>query len=694
VTAAVSAAITSDMSHKPFCNLLRAAAAAVALVFTVPTIASAAPPSAEVFARRPAISNLSLSPDGKHIVAITSPDGEATFVSVWRTDALDKPPVATPSGDKQIILGVSFVKNDRLYVALQQTLDTTVTGGMLRTHLIRGVLMGLDGKNVIPLLPPDRRLSKEAQFIESLETPEVLHTLPKDPRAIIVKDSGYSGNDVYKVDVYSGAATRKFLGSEKFFGEATDLAGEVRFRAETDYEDGKVYVAQQIRNPVNDKWEEHFRFYAKDRNPVLIYGFTEDPDVIIISATRSGDRAGLYLYSISQRKVLEPAFEHKLFEASSPIQSTGASDYGRILGFTYGAESQKTYWIDPKLAALSKTSKQALGAKTVSTEWTDPATGQKTRIATAEGFDVEISDFSDDRSVAIAVKEGPKTDAEYYLVKDGKIALLGRARPGVDPTTLGDMRLVQYPARDGLIIPAFLTTPPKAAFGEGPHPAIVLPHGGPWGRDYLGWDFSGWVQYFASRGFVVLQPQFRGSEGWGSKLWLAGDAEWGQKMQDDLDDGAKWLVDQKLAAPDRVALHGYSYGGYAAFAAAVRPNGHYQCAIAGAGVAELASFRADIYDNRFGREYQRPTIKGLQPMREVDKISIPLFVYHGDRDRIVEVKQSREMTGRLKSSGKPYKYLELADMGHTYNTWEPKHSKQVLEAIESYLKTDCGPGGL
>src|SRR5207237_5580379 len=113
-------------------------------------------------------------------------------------------------------------------------------------------------------------------------------------------------------------------------------------------------------------------------------------------------------------------------------------------------------------------------------------------------------------------------------------------------------------------------------------------------------------QYLTSHGYVVIQPQFRGSDGWGNRLWLAGDREWGQKMQDDNDDAAKWLIDQHLAAADRIALFGYSYGGYAAFAAAIRPNGLYQCAISGAGVAELKDFQGETYDDRFLREYQRP----------------------------------------------------------------------------------------
>jgi dipeptidyl aminopeptidase/acylaminoacyl peptidase len=280
------------------------------------------------------------------------------------------------------------------------------------------------------------------------------------------------------------------------------------------------------------------------------------------------------------------------------------------------------------------------------------------------------------------------------MLSNGKLMLLGKSRPQIDPSTLGETRLIEYTARDGMIIPAFLTTPPKSVYGAGPFPAIVLPHGGPWARDNLDWDFSGWTQYFASRGYVVIQPQFRGSEGWGQKLWRAGDGEWGQKMQDDDDDAAKWLIANKFAAPDRIALHGYSYGGYTAFAGAVRPNGLYQCTIAGAGVAELANFKRLTFENRFQREFQNPTIAGLDPLSHAAQVSVPMLIYHGDRDQTVPIKESRNFSAALKAAGKPYKYIELPDMGHQFIFWSPDNQRQVLDAIDAYLKTDCGPGGL
>jgi len=678
--------------------MLKLASRAAALVLascaalSVAAPAAAAPPSAWAFAKRPTVSQMAISPDGKHIAGIVSPDGKNTFVAVWRTEAPNAAPKLTPAGKGQEVWGLEFIKNDRLLVYVQQLLDTSFGGGRTRTHIGRPLIMSLDGSSVLPLLPPTRG-SAEAEYLDAIDAPSPIDALPHEPRHILVQDSGPSGRDIYKVDVYTGQAARQALGSGKFFDEQVDLKGEVRARQELGYQDGNAYIAQWIKNPVTNRWEEHFRWFAKDREGMSIIGFTPDPNIAYLSNNRGRDKAAVYEYSIKDRKLLEPVFEHKLFEASGVLRSSAAADRGRLLGFAYNAEATKRFWVDEKLAAADRTIRQSLGVKTTQIDWTDPGTGQTARITVPDGFDTQIVGFSDDLSKLLVEKSGPKLPPEYYLLDNGKLTLLGKSNADIDVNALGDTKVVQYRARDGLVIPAFLTMPP-ASMGKGPFPAIIVPHGGPWSRDEYSWDVTGWTQYFAARGYAVLQPQFRGSDGWGQKLWRAGDAEWGQKMQDDLDDGAKWMIDQRIAAPDRIAMHGYSYGGYAAYAAAVRPNGLYQCAIAGAGVAEPGNFNRDTYEDRLLREYQSPTIKGLSAMKEVDKINIPLFIYHGDRDQIVPLKETIAMTGKLRGAGRNFKYLELADMGHTINTWSPDNAKTVLETIEGWLKNDCGPGGL
>jgi len=165
-------------------------------------------------------------------------------------------------------------------------------------------------------------------------------------------------------------------------------------------------------------------------------------------------------------------------------------------------------------------------------------------------------------------------------------------------------------------------------------------------------------------------------------------------MQDDLDDGVRYLIDQGIAAPDRVAIHGYSYGGYAAIMAAVRPNGLYQCAVAGAGPASLNEIRQRTYDNRYLREFQHPAIGGISPIDHFEEVSIPIYLYTGDTDSTVYPHESQALYDRLVAAGKPARLRILERMEHGLYSWTPENTAAMLTTVEDYLRTDCGPGGL
>lgn len=671
-------------------NLGLCASVALALT-TAPALAQApaTAPTAHDFARNAQVDDVSISPDGKHIAGLVSQDGVTKVIAIWETANPDKAPTILGASKMQL-MAVNFVKDDRLAVVAQQLW----TFGSTKAHLQKVYITDLQGSKWTSALPENRGKSDYEELMQAISNPSILSRLPNDPKHILVLNTGANGaGDVYKVDLYDGGADRVTRGSERFGGLEPDHTGELRARQKVDFDNGKVYVAQQIRDPKTGEWSEHFRSYAKDRNLTTVVGFSDDPNIVYVRVRQNGaDKTGIYEYDVQQRKITEPAFEIKLFEAGGPI----LDDDGKVLGFSYGAETGRDYWVDPVLAAAAKSLPAALGIKTTTLQWTDPAGGAPpAKFSYPDGAGVQITDWSKDKKYILVRKSGPNLPPEYYLLTDGgKLTLLGKSRPQINPAVLGESRLVQYAARDGLMIPAFLHTPPKDVYGPGPYPAIVLPHGGPSARDELDWDPSGWTKYFTARGYVVIQPQFRGSEGWGSRLARAGDAQWGMAMQDDNDDAAKYLIDQKLAAPDRIALFGYSYGGYAAFAAAIRPNGLYQCSIAGAGVAEIKRFQGETYNDRFLREYQRPTIDGLDPLPNAKNVSIPIFVYHGDRDQTVEVEESRRFVGALKAAGKTYKYLEIKDMGHQYTFMTPEMLETQLLEIEKYLKSDCGPGGL
>ncbi len=673
---------------------LRLFAAAAAAALFVPLAAQAAPPlpTAKDFAAAPAISDVSISPDGKHIVALRSLDGSKTIISVWSTDNLTAPPVNIgPSGESRFV-GVDFLKDDLLALAVVHSYDNLDVHG----HLIETFVTDLKGSYFKHLLGNHGVANGDVAEMAQAEGGDVIDSLPRDPRHVLVQDQRSDGKgDIFLVDAYTDEANKVMAGSDRFGNYQIDLNGVIRARQTSDFDNGKIYIAQQVRDPQTGAWDEIYRDYAKDRVLRALVGFTSDPNVVLISSPEGGDKTGIYEFDVKQKKVIEPAFEHKLFEATNLVMSHDDKDYGRVLGVQYGAETNRTYWLDDHWGNIAKALDHALGDPTAPVDWTDPGTGLHATINESPISSVKMGSHSRDGKYMIVVKSGPKQPEQYYLLTDGsKLTALGKSRPTINPATLGDTHMIQYQARDGLMIPAFLTTPPKDIYGAGPYPTLIEPHGGPWARDEMDWDITGWVQYFASHGYAVLQPQFRGSEGWGQKLWRAGDKEWGQKMADDNDDAVKYLISKGIAAPNRVAMFGYSYGGYAALAAAIRPNGLYQCTISGAGAGDLEEIADSTGDNRFQKEFQHPTIAGLDPLAHATEVKVPVMLFHGDRDRTVDIRESRAFVAKLRTAGKPVEYLEVKDMGHQLTYWTPEMAENNLLAIDHYLHTGCKAGGL
>jgi dipeptidyl aminopeptidase/acylaminoacyl peptidase len=251
---------------------------------------------------------------------------------------------------------------------------------------------------------------------------------------------------------------------------------------------------------------------------------------------------------------------------------------------------------------------------------------------------------------------------------------------------LHPVRSFRYKARDGLEIHAILTLPkdrPSTAL-----PLIVMPHGGPHMRDSEAWDW--WAQFLADRGYAVVQPNYRGSTGFGEAFLKAGEGQWGLAMQDDLVDVVRHLAGEKLIDPARVCIAGGSYGGYAALRAAQRDSGVYRCAISFAGVSDLT--RMLRYDRGYlGREEandywkgQTPDLTAVSPLQAAEQFSIPVLLVHGRQDGRVPHTQSKMLADRLAQLKKPHRYIEQPLGDHTLSREEDR--VQLLTEMEAFLK--------
>lgn len=289
-----------------------------------------------------------------------------------------------------------------------------------------------------------------------------------------------------------------------------------------------------------------------------------------------------------------------------------------------------------------------------------------------DGYRMTITDRADDPNRMILYTEGDDDAGTYYLVDfgTGLSQPIGSCYPDIPAEWITSKTSMKYQAADGLEIEAYLTLPPnREARGL---PLVVMPHGGPFARDDITLDTQ--AQTFASQGYAVLQPNFRGSDGYGIAFLQAGYGEWGGKMQSDLSDGVKALVAKGLVDPKRVCIAGISYGGYAALAGAIFDKGVYNCAVDISGVSDVTawlelqrSYLSEVDSvgyNYLKRYLGNIDTRRISPINYAGQASIPIMIAHGRDDSRVPFKQSETMVAALKAAGKDVTFLPLTHTDH------------------------------
>lgn len=676
-----------------------ASAIAMALAFAGAAQAADAPairvPTPAQLAQFPVMTGFRLSPDGQHMVAIES-RGDTRTILVWKLNNLAAPPTVIGSKSMQISR-VEFLKNDMLAVSLSQPYDVRLDT-LTKTFVGKLYFTDLEGKKWIePMAPAAIASTVQNRVLAELANPSVLSRLSADPDHVILANDSRGGetHDIYRYNVRTEKATRIMRLSEKDGLPLINAAGQPFAKSRRGSDERGTFIATDFRD-AEGAWQEHFRTYVKDRDVVAVVAPGSKPNLAIIQSNVGQEYSSLYEYDIEAKKTLSKVFEHKYFNAVdvlnlNPDGSIGPDGYD---GYVYaGLAGDDDHWGSPEIDGVIRGVAQALGLKETPQLLQATEGDAKAMVSTYGDVTVKLLQrVGGDKPTYLLRVDGRTYPTEYYLLQAGGLKLLAKSYPEIDRRSLGSASFVYYKSRDGLNIPAFLQVPNEQLCGPGPYSAVIHPHGGPWARDSAGYT-THWVAPLVTQCRVVLQPQYRGSAGWGRKLWYAGDAEWGGKMQDDKDDGAKWLIEQKLAAPGRIAMFGYSYGGYAAFAAAVRPNDLYKCAIAGAGVSDIERIWARFYTNPYYSAAQGPTVKGLSPLTKADQIKIPIMVYHGDRDQTVPLVQSQLFVDKAKASGQPVEFNVLKDHAHG-PTWTRAVETEHLTLIQDYFAKGCGKGGL
>ncbi|NNC35848.1 MAG: S9 family peptidase [Acidimicrobiales bacterium] len=654
------------------CAIAAMFAPAVATATTAANGSSANPVPIEYWAVRDAVSNVSVSPDGKYmsLLKIESKDGDPV-IEVYETDDLSKKPVRLNAKPMEILSIDGWVSDDVFFGSAMQIVRNKMKGPEQDIREYKSFAYSM----------------KDKKFTEISGSFSFEGALPKEPTKILIATSrGPAGSvsddpfeafrprSYYKFDVYSGRKTLVMKGGGKQPQAGFDIDGYPRLSQGIDAAADEIIT--YYRNQGEDSWRELFREKDKDfeKNQFTFIGDKPGaPKGIGYALARNGeDTVALWEYDFNNSKFLTKVYGRPDVDITGVSRSSmfwAGND--KIVAARYQGAKLERHWLDQEEKALY----------------------DKIRPSIKNAFSMSVSSRSRDGNTMIVTNSGPKDSGTSYLLKDGKLMKLGSRNPLLKDSDYSEVEYIKYPARDGLMIPAYVTKPK----GPGPHPLIVLPHGGPYVPEVIVYDE--WSQMLANNGYMVIQPQYRGSLGHGYNHYIKTWHEHGLGMNDDKDDGAKYLISKGLVDPDRVAMFGWSYGGYAALVAASRENNIYQCTIPGAFVADpLMSYngRKNTTFKYFDElSAQRGGKHGINPMDEVEKVNVPMLLIHPEHDRRVIYKHFTKYKKALEKAGKNnMKYLTLKKADHFLYTHRYDHNMKYYTAILDYLKNDCGPGGL
>jgi dipeptidyl aminopeptidase/acylaminoacyl peptidase len=642
------------MRHTMHSAMRHALFSLIALACTTqPATAQTAPHTAADFAAIPFVSQPVLSPDGQWIAGLYGVSGERQIcmVSLFTTLA-DRKCVGVP--DLTEVFGVQWVGNDNILVQLSTV--TPVMGDQMQISRIIGVnrvtgnytrpLWEVMGQNASDILwvahdgSPNVLIAAQRSFFK--ETVDRFRGVPNSQDALFWPA-------VFRVNLATGAVEKVQNGIENVMDWRADTSGRLRMAiayrddrglSAAFYRGEKESLMHSLKAPADGlPWE----------TPEIFVPGGDHAIVLRNGSAKAGDKdkpaAALWEVDLATEADVAKTYEAP---AGKRISSTIASADGKsVLGVTLTGSGDEVVWLDKDLASLQETLQKAVGARRA-----------------------QILSISDDRQHLLVKVDRADTPGSLYMFDyaTGKLHALAMMIEKLGNSPLNPVSTVRYKARDGLEIEAILTLP-KGRDAKN-LPIVVMPHGGPWAHDSL--DFDYWAQFIAELGYAVIQPNFRGSTGYGEEFERNGEGQMGLAMQDDVNDALDWAVKAGIADRKRACIIGASYGGYVAMWGLARDADIWRCGVSIAGVASLRRDVNDMQDYLYGRSYQAgwrkmtPDFAAVSPINAVAKIKAPLLLIHGKLDVTVAHNQSSSMAAKLKSAGKPVEFISLPKADHHF----------------------------
>jgi dienelactone hydrolase len=625
------------------CGLVAAACmvSAQAIAQTIPI---------DSFARDPQMQSPSLSPDGTQLAYITSHEGKPLVV-VRNLTTKNLTPVVAGSNESFRVRRCWFKNNERILCSYRG-IERIATQPVPVSRL---VAINADGTKQKVLIQNGRAGGSQYQD-------QIVHGLPDDPSHVLIAltDNEDIFPSVYKLDVYTGSIRLVQQSRSPVLRWIADRSGVVRFGY--GYRDtNALYVA---RDGADSPWRtlEKFKLFENSFSPL---GYGPRASTLLVVAPHNG-RDAVWEMDLSDQREMQLLFSHAEVDVDDSVDWPD----GHVAGFSYETDKPQVHFIDPEAKAIVEALDILLP-------------GRINRVI----------DGSKDGNQYLVLSYSDVQPAAYYVLglSAKKLLKVGDLAPDLKDAKLAPMKPVTVPGPNGLRIPGYLTLP----VGKDPKklPTVVYPHGGPHARD--SWSYDPVVQLLASRGYAVLQLNFRGSTGYGSEWYDAGFQHWGTVMHDDITAGARWLISEGVADPARMCIVGWSYGGYAALIGVVKEPELYRCAVSIAGVSDIYQLQRD--DSRFysGRAMvaeitgdNKKELDAVSPRKNAQRIKVPVLLVHGDDDVQVLVDHSYAMSKALKRAGVKNELVIVDGGDHSLSRQEWR--KTLYTKLETFLGTQLG----
>lgn len=617
----------------------------------------------EAFAQPPQLRHADLSPDGQNIAFAFQQNGQEMIGIAPARFGEGAQIRVRPVGGADLIVDVEWLNSGRVMWVTSRpqylaSLENQVLYQTTRLHTADVELE--DVREVVPM-PRQRDVrTTRPQFLGN-----ITHLLPDDPEHIVqtLNWREMETMGLYRTNVERDTIELIEQGRRGTRGYLVTASGEARVAWGFDGERGNGAPFLVFKRPGDSRWTEIPGVLdgPGDFHPL---GVSEDPAVIYVASNHDADTLGVFEFILDTRSFGPLIYRHPDYDIDGLVYDAGTN---RLTGVRYTADAEEIHYLDGEIAAA------------------------ETRLSAAMNDELaEVVDSAPDGSVHLVAVSDADDPGRLYLFDPaaGGLNEIGPFWPMLDGQPMGSVHSVTVTARDGLALPGYVTLPPAvgglAAARE--LPFVILIHGGPAARDAR--QFDDWAQFLASRGYGVLQVNFRGSAGLGRALMEAGDGEWGGGMQDDIEDAADWLVAEGLAREGQIALMGASFGGYAALMTAARNDGRYAAAISINGVTDLHAQARHWNQFIGGRQTFNEQMDGvsrgrMSPVNRADDITIPVLLAHSTYDTVVPFFQFEIMQAALERANAPATFLELELDGHSVNFFQNRY--QLLANIQVLL---------